>query len=85
MDRYTYENFYSADEAGFTYNVTSDRKGLQLLFSGYNEKLELLIDSVTKLMANFCTLMEEAYFEDLKKAFKTKSYGYLIGTGSLSQ
>ncbi|CAO1404402.1 unnamed protein product [Diamesa tonsa] len=85
LDRYTYENFYAADEAGFTYTVTSDKKGLQLTFSGYNEKLEMLIDSVTKLMANFCTSMEEAYFQDLKKAFKTKSYGYLIGTGSLSQ
>lgn len=85
MDRYTYENFYAADEAGFQYNVSSDKKGLQLVFSGYNEKLEMLIDSVTKLMANFSTSMEEVFFQDLKKAFKTKCYGRLIGTGSLTQ
>lgn len=85
LQRYTFEQFYAADEAGFQYNVYSDKRGLQLTFSGFNEKLEFLIDNVTKLMANFSTSMEEIYFQDLKKAFKTKCYGRLIGTGSLSQ
>ncbi|CAO1403706.1 unnamed protein product [Diamesa serratosioi] len=84
LDRYTYEYFYPAEEAGFQFDVSTDKNGLQLNFTGFNEKLEMLIDSVTKLMTNCNTLMEEVFFQDLKKAFKTKCYGNLISSGSLS-
>ena len=76
---------YAADEAGFQYSVVSDKKGLTLYFFGFNEKLEFLIDSVTKLMANFSTSMEEVFFLDLKKSFKSKCYGDLIRTENMSQ
>ena len=80
LERYTHEYLYPAYEAGLKYFDNSDTKGLHLNFSGFNEKLEVLIDSVTKLMANFSTSMEEEFFLDIKKSFKTKCYGHIIDT-----
>lgn len=62
---------FPASTAGLTLTTKSTLKGTELKFSGYNEKLPLLIDMVTKYLK---TEIAESVFEMQKQEMK-KNFG----------
>lgn len=78
VKHYMTEKLYPAVCAGLGYQLYSEEKGMVLKLSGYNEKLPLLIDIITKELKNIGQLMEPSVFETYRKQFKKFCYNNLI-------
>ena len=75
---YMAEKLYSAVVAGLGYQLMSEEKGMLLKLSGYNEKLPILLDMITKELRFVCAQMEQSVFEMYRKQFKKICYNNLI-------
>lgn len=85
VKHYMTEKLYPAVCAGLGYSLYSEEKGMVLKLSGYNEKLPLLIDIITKELMNIGGLMEDAVFETYRSQFKKVCYNNLIESKFLNK
>jgi len=75
------EKLASATEAGLNFSVSLYSSKFVVSFNGYNEKIELLVDIVTREMKNFNDFLEENIF-DVYKAKTRKDFLNSLITGS---
>lgn len=83
MKFYLDQKLYSAKKASLKHEVQLIDQELQIMFSGYNEKLEQIVDIVTKEMKDCAAVMDEKLFENIKKRCN-QSYHTLILETDLS-
>lgn len=67
MKFYLDQKLYSAEKASLKYKVKLIDQELHIMFSGYSEKLEQIVDIVTKEMKDYAAVMDEKIFENIKK------------------
>lgn len=80
VKHYMSEKLYCAVVAGLGYELYSEEKGMLLKLSGYNEKLPLLLDLVTKELKIIGGLMEQSVFQTYQKQYKKYCYNNLINS-----
>lgn len=85
VKHYMVEELYPAVCAGLGYQLYSEEKGMLLKLSGYNEKLPLLLEIITKELKNISKLMEPSVFEAYRKQFKKYCYNNLINSKFLNK
>lgn len=85
VKHYMSEKLYPAVCAGLGYQLHSEEKGLHLKLSGYNEKLPLLLDIITKDLKNIGQLMEKEVFETYRGQYKKYCYNSLINSKFLNK
>lgn len=68
------KKIYPAHRAGLQVATSSTFKGLEFEYSGYNEKINLLIDTTTREFRNIVDDIDEAVFE-MQKAEMKKNFG----------
>lgn len=71
---------YPATIAGYNYKLNSVEDGLILKLSGFNEKLPLIVDIITKAIGNTEDVINKATFEIFKKELKKNCYNYIINS-----
>jgi nardilysin len=79
------EKLYPATIAGYNYKLHSVDNGLILRLSGFNEKLPLLVDIITKTVSNLINLMDKSVFETFRKELKKNFHNCLIDAGLLNE
>ncbi len=62
------EEFYAADLAGLEYKISQNSYGLVVSFSGFNDKMGVLVESLFEKMANF--KVDSRRFEILKESVR---------------
>lgn len=77
------KKIFSAASAGLTVTATTSLKGLELEFSGYNDKIHLLIDMVTKDLKNIADDIDESVFEVQRAEMKKNYANQLLSTSNL--
>lgn len=82
---YMTEKLYPAKCAGLGYELCSEERGMLLKLSGYNEKLPLLLDIITKELKNISGLMQEEVFETYRKQLKKYCHNDLINSKFLNK
>lgn len=85
VKHYMTEKLYPAVCAGLGYQLYSEEKGMLLKLSGYNEKLPLLVDIITKDLKNIGDLMQPDVFETYRKQYKKLCYNNLISSKFLNK
>lgn len=85
VKHYMTEKLYPAVCAGLGYELHSEEKGLHLKLSGYNEKLPLLLDIITKDLKNIGQLMEKDVFETYRRQYKKYCFNSLINSKFLNK
>jgi nardilysin len=79
------EKLYPATIAGYNYKLHSVDNGLILRLSGFNEKLPLLVDIITKTVRNLVGMMDKSVFETFRKELKKNFHNCLIDAGLLNE
>lgn len=79
------DKLYSATLAGYSYKLHSVDNGLILRLSGFNEKLPLIVDIITRTIKNLSTLMDKIVFETFKKELKKNCHNCLIDASLLNE
>lgn len=75
---------FAAFSAGLSISSSAHRKGFQIEFSGFNEKIHMLVDLTTKSLKQVADEVDQATF-DTQKAEIKKNYGNsLLNPGTLS-
>lgn len=77
---YMTEKLYPAKCAGLGYELCSEERGILLKLSGYNEKLPLLLDIITKELKDIAGVMQEPVFETYRKQLKKFCFNDLINS-----
>lgn len=85
VKHYLTEKLYPAVCAGLGYQIHSAERGLLIKLSGYNEKLPLLLELITKELKNVPHLIEPEVFETYKKQFKKNGYNALISSNAFNK
>lgn len=85
MDFHLEQKLYSAKKASLNYEVKSLNQELELIFEGFSEKLEQIVDIVTKKMKNYNSFMNETLFENIKKHYSQSTYTSALETDELSK
>lgn len=85
VKHYMSEKMYPARVAGLGYQLYVENKGLLMKFSGYNEKLALLVDIITKELTTISTMMELKVFETQRKQYIKNCYNNLIESKFLNK
>lgn len=85
VKHYMSEKLYPAVCAGLGYQLFSEEKGLLLKLSGYNEKLPVLLDIITKDLSAISAQIEPSVFETYRKQFKKYIYNNLINSKFLNK
>lgn len=85
VKHYMSEKLYPAVCAGLGYQLFSEEKGMLLKLSGYNEKLPVLLDLITKDLAAIAGQIEPTVFETYRKQFKKYIYNNLINSKFLNK
>lgn len=85
VKHYMSEKLYPAVCAGLGYELCSEEKGMLLKLSGYNEKLPVLLDIITKELHGIGAEMEPAVFQTYRKQFKKYIYNNLISSKFLNK
>lgn len=68
------EELYPADIADLSYSIEPRQKGIVLKFSGYNQKLHLLLEAVVNRMAEFESSLTSGLFEAVKEMQSRRFY-----------
>ncbi|XP_021929041.1 nardilysin isoform X2 [Zootermopsis nevadensis] len=68
------EELYPADVADLSWSITPGDKGIVLKFSGFNQKLPLLLEAVVNYMAEFESSLTPSLFEALKEVQRRYFY-----------
>lgn len=79
------EKLYPATLVGYNYKLNSVETGLILRLSGFNEKLSLLTDTITKAMKNVDGILDYSIFDLFKKELKKNCYNYLISSTQFAE
>jgi nardilysin len=75
------EKLYPATLVGYNYKLNAVETGLILRLSGFNEKLPLLTDRITKALRNDDGgVFDKLVFDTFKKELKKNCYNYLINS-----
>lgn len=82
---YVAEKLYPAVAAGLNYEMTTEDKGLLITLSGYDEKLPLLLESITKELKNIGELAESKVFEMYRSQLKKECYNNVVEAEFLNQ
>lgn len=82
---YMTEKLYPAVCAGLGYQMYSEEKGMLIKMSGYDEKLPLLLDIITKDLKTISGRMDTNVFETYRKQFKKHCYNNLISSKFLNK
>lgn len=61
---------YAAKQANYEINFSAKSRGIELSFSGYNEKIDQVLKVILKKMDEFEDLLTESAFETYKKELK---------------
>ncbi|CRK86954.1 CLUMA_CG000770, isoform A [Clunio marinus] len=85
VKHYMTEKLYPAICAGLGYQLYSEEKGMLLKLSGYDEKLPLLLDIITKDLKTIRQRMEENVFETYRKHLKKIFNNNLINSKFLNK
>jgi nardilysin len=78
VKHYLTEKLYPARCAGLGHVINSAERGLLVKLSGYNEKLPVLFDIITKELKNIPNRIESSVFETYRKQLKKIYYNNLI-------
>lgn len=76
------EKLYPATLAGYSYKLNSVDSGLILRLSGFNEKLQLILDIIVKEMKK---TISKCTFETFKKELKKNCYNCMIDLNILNE
>lgn len=76
------EKLYQATIAGYSYKLNSIDDGLVLRLSGFNEKLPLIIDIITKEMSR---AINKNIFETFKKELRKNCHNCLMDLNMLNE
>lgn len=68
------EELYPADMADLSYSIEAREKGIVLKFSGYNQKLHLLLEAVVNRVVEFENSLTSNIFEALKEMQSRRFY-----------
>lgn len=74
------EKLYPATLVGYTFKLNAVEDGLVLKLSGFNEKLPLILETVTKAMKNVTEVVDKHKFEEFKKDLRKNCYNFLINS-----
>lgn len=80
VKHYLAEELYPAICAGLGYSVNAAEKGLLIKLSGYNEKLLLLLDIITKELSHIAAKIEPKVFETYREQCRRNGYNNLINS-----
>jgi secreted Zn-dependent insulinase-like peptidase len=75
---------YLPSSAGLDASFNKTDNGLELLFHGYNEKLPVLIDMVTKDLRDIIDGLEDESFEILRADMKKELFNNLVDATGLN-
>lgn len=78
------EELYPAQNADLNYEFVIGEKGLVLKVSGYNEKLPILVESISKYIENFDERIDQNMFEAVKDLLGKYFYNYIIKPSSVA-
>jgi nardilysin len=84
MNHYLSEELYPAAIADLHVNFMDSVKGMSLYVTGYNEKLDLVIEIIIEKLKRFRDFLEETAFETYKKQLKKDCHNNFIKPDSLS-
>lgn len=59
-----------ASKAGYKVSCRTDKKGFKLHFNGFNDKMALLVDLITKFLPTCTREVDEQTFKNIKKSYK---------------
>lgn len=79
------KDVYPASSAGLEMFCSASKNGLQLSFSGYNEKLNLLVDIVSRKLTTAVDTLEESVFEVLRADLKKDCFNKLVSVESFGR
>ena len=79
------DQLYPATIAGYSYKLHSVDNGLILRLSGFNEKLPLIVDIVTKTIKNLVTMIDKNVFETFKRELKKNCHNCLVDENLLNE
>ncbi|XP_070497154.1 nardilysin-like [Chironomus tepperi] len=80
VKNYLAEKLYPATLVGYNYKLNSVENGLILRLSGFNEKLKLIVDVITKAMKNVDGILDKLVFDIFRKELRKNCYNYLINS-----
>ncbi|CAO1435225.1 unnamed protein product [Diamesa serratosioi] len=85
VKHYLAERLYPAAVAGLGCVIYPVEKGLVLKLTGFNEKIPLLIDMITKEFKKIPGMLERSVFETYKKQFKKSCFNKMISSKELNR
>jgi nardilysin len=74
------EKLYPATIAGYNYKLYSVDNGLILRLWGFNEKLPMMVDLITKAITNVDGVVDSSIFETFRKELKKNCYNLIINS-----
>lgn len=85
VKHYLAERLYPAAVAGLGCVIYPGEKGLVLKLTGFNEKIPLLVDMITKELKKIPEMLEQSVFETYKKQFKKSCFNKMISSKELNR
>uniref|UniRef100_A0A1A9W0E9 Peptidase M16 middle/third domain-containing protein n=1 Tax=Glossina brevipalpis TaxID=37001 RepID=A0A1A9W0E9_9MUSC len=79
------EDLYPATIAGLSYKVDYDERGIIFLINGFNEKLHLLVDTMTKNIVSMGEYINEELLEFIKTMAKDFTFNAIIQSKTLNE
>ncbi|XP_062565638.1 nardilysin isoform X2 [Armigeres subalbatus] len=79
------EDLYPATVGGLNYEVYAAEKGIVLKVDGYNEKLPIIVDEITRAMRDFKQNINSEVFDVIKKKLAKAYYNEIIKASKLSR
>lgn len=74
------EKLYPATLVGYSYKLNATDNGLILRLSGFNEKLPLILDIISKAIQNVNEIADKIKFDNFKKDLRKNCYNFLINS-----
>jgi nardilysin len=74
------EKLYPATIVGYNYKLHSVEDGLILKVNGFNDKLPMIVDIISKAMTNFEGAIDSLVFETFQKELKKNCYNFIINS-----
>lgn len=85
IKNYLSEKLYPARVAGYSYKLNSAEDGLVLKLSGFNEKLPMILDLMTKAIKNTDEVIEKPIFDFFRKELKKNCYNLIINSNLFNE
>lgn len=85
VKNYLAEKLYPATIAGYSYKLNSTEDGLLLKLNGFNEKLPMIVDIITRAMKNTDEVVNKSVFEVFKKELRKNCHNFLINSNLFNE